>query len=399
MAHLEACHYCSGPLETVLDMGNQPLVNDYVSEPGPVSTFPLRLCRCSRCSLVQLDYHLPSEVLFPEDYPYTTGTTGALAKNARELALEVENALPYKGKLVVDIGSNDGTVLGQFKERGAKVCGVTPESAGKLARDRGVPTVQDYWGPGARADVEKSFGKATVVTALNVLAHVPDPLAFIREVGELMAPGALFVSDSHYLGTLLGGVQLDTVYHEHLRYYSVETVSRLLKEAGLEVAAVRRTPVHGGSIRVYARKPGGPQVNLREPYEEDPKAVSKEACVDFAQRARAARNRLRAQIAGAPGSPRIHGLGAPSRASTLLNYCGLTATDVPVTYEVAGSLKIGKRMPGSGVLVLDERDLATAKPDYLLLLSWHVSHDLIPKLRHGGYRGKFILPLPVCRIE
>lgn len=399
MANLSGCQYCAfNLLDPVLDMGHQPLVNDYQEAREPLASYPLRLCRCIRCGLVQIDYQLPSDVLFPEDYPYTTGTTGALGRNARELALEVEHSVPYKGKLVVDIGSNDGTLLQAFKERGAVVNGVTPEKAGEAARERGISTYPGYWGAAARADIEKSHGKAAVVTASNVLAHVPDPAGFLREVEELLMPGGVFVSESHYVGDLFAGVQLDTIYHEHLRYYSVASVSQFLADAGLEVAAVKRTATHGGSIRVYARKPGGPTVVVREPYEEDPEHVGQRAAADFAQRAAGARRKLRALLSTPTGSPRVHGLGAPSRAATLLNWCGVTAADVPVTYEVAGSLKIGKRMPGSGILVLDETDLMAARPDYLLVLSWHVAHDLVPKLRQKGYRGKFIVPLPEARV-
>lgn len=400
MAHLTACQHCSGELRPVLDMGYQPLVNEYwEGRPAIQASYPQRLCMCARCGLAQLDYALSSDLLFPESYPYTSGTTGALAKNAREMALEVEANLPYAGKLVLDIGSNDGTLLQEFKDRGARVVGVTPEDAGRLAEARGIPTVQAYWGTDEAAAGLAEHGQPAVVTACNVLAHVPDPEDFVRKVATVLEPGGLFVSDSHYVADLFAGLQFDAIYGEHLRYYSAASLTALLTDCGLEVAAVKRTPTHGGSIRVYARKPGGPRVNVRDPYEENPRHVGWEAAQEFAQRALGARNKLRALLANRPGSgARVHGLGAPSRASTLLNWCGVTAADVPVTYEVAGSLKIGKRMPGSGVLVLDEKDLYAAKPEYLLLLSWHLSHELMPKLRHAGYLGKFVLPLPEPRV-
>ncbi len=397
---ITACQFCTGIcLDVALDMGLHPLVNDYRPEGSTTEYHPLRLCRCAGCGLVQIDEVLPPTKLFPANYPYASGTTQALVQNAHELSLEVRRNIKLKDKLVVDIGSNDGTLLKPFKRSGARVCGVTPETAGDAAVANGIPTIKDYWGPAARTAIEEKHGKATIITAANVLAHVPDAHAFVAEVGKLLEPGGLFISDSHYLGDLLAGTQLDAIYHEHLRYYSVADLTKLMESCDMEVVAVRRTTIHGGSVRVYARKVGSrTTVKTREPYEEDPETVGAKALVDFAERAKRARQSLRALLSDRTGRPQVHALGAPSRASTLLNYAGVTAEDVTVAYELPGSPKIGLLMPGSQIPVVPEAEMATRRPEYLLLLSWHLQHDLVPKLRHAGYKGRFISPLPVARV-
>lgn len=392
------CQSCGGrELESVLWLGVLPLVNDYRpvdAAPAPQTNYPHELLRCRGCTLVQLGCVVEREALFPYEYPYTSGTTRALRENFTDLAVQASAMLrPGPEPLVVDVGSNDGTLLSCFKERGWRVQGITPEAVGRLAVERGIPTHLGYFDAASARAVIKRRGLATLVTATNVFAHVEDPHAFVEDAVAMLAPGGMFATESHYLGSLLEGNQFDAVYAEHMRYYSLESVAALLGAHGLVVVDYSLIPTHGGSIRVFAgRKGEHPAIELDEPLD-----CGREAFEQFAGEVAAAKHDFWSCMLEAG---EVHGVGAPSRAGTLLSYFGATESSVPVVYEAPGSHKVGRYMPGSRIEVREEpaRFDANDGPDTLLLLSWHIAAELMPKLRAKGFEGQFLVPLPEPRL-
>src|ERR1700682_4722877 len=258
---ISSCQVCDNPeLKHVLFLGYMPPVNQMrligdVPEEQP--SYPTSLLYCSKCELVQLGLSVDPEIIFPPGYPYTSGTTRILRENFADLHRESCELLALRPEdLVIDIGSNDGTLLKNFQEHGHRVLGIEPTDVGKLAQERGIPTVQNYFRPEVARKVRHEHGPARVITAANCFAHIEDIHSITDGIIELLAPKGVFISESHYLIGLLDRLQYDTVYHEHLRYYSLRSLRYLLEMHGLEVFHARYIPTHGGSIRVYAARKG-----------------------------------------------------------------------------------------------------------------------------------------------
>ena len=398
------CQICDGgALESILFVGYMPPVNTMLpvgSVPSEQPAYPLELLRCNGCTLVQIGLEVAPEILFPESYPYLSGTTRILRENFADLQRESAELLELnRGSFVVDVGSNDGTLLAPFAEAGCRVLGIEPSQAGAVARKRGIDTLQAYFNQETAAAVRARYGQAQLVTAANVFAHFGGIHAGVDGIVDLLAPGGVFVSESHYLLDLVQTLQYDTIYHEHLRHYSLRSLSRLLEMHGLEVFHVKRIPTHGGSIRVYAARRGErsvhPSVAERADDEERTGITSGRALQDF--RARVVRSKLDLHKLLAPiraGGERIFGVGAPSRASTLINYTGLDDGILDAVMEVSSSHKLDKYVPGTRIPVLDEKRLFDEQPEYALLLSWHIADELAANLRGKGFQGRFIVPLP-----
>ena len=219
---------------------------------------------------------------------------------------------------------------------------------------------------------------------------------------SMLGDGGVFISESHYLVSLIETLQYDTIYHEHLRYYSLQSLKYLLNQHGLEVFHAKQIPTHGGSIRVYAAKPGKYQVrdSVKSLLQmEERLNLTAEPFKQFKHRVVQSKLQLHALLLDIKRrGDRIFGIGAPSRASTLINYVGIDDGIMDCVCEIKGSYKIGKYVPGTVIPVIEESQLFAIQPEYAMILSWHIADELIPKLREKGYKGDFIVPLPVPRI-
>jgi SAM-dependent methyltransferase len=399
---VEYCQVCGhAPLATVLSLGYMPPVNQMVAigeTPRQQPWFPTNLLHCPTCDLVQLGLAVDPVIIFPPEYPYTSGTTKLLRDNFAELYAEAAAMLALAPQdLVVDIGSNDGTLLSNFKRH--RVLGIEPTEVGKIASSRDIPTLPRYFTPAVAAEVKREHGPARVVTAANCFAHIEDVHAIVEGILDLLAPDGVFISESHYLIGLLERLQYDTVYHEHLRYYSLASLAHLLQMHALEVFHARAIPTHGGSIRVYAARRGVRPVNasVGQMLAAEPRGEAMRARLDkFRNEVMLSKLRLLAMLRDLKEQgARICGISAPSRASTLVNYLGLDEAIIDYVCEIAGSLKIGKCMPGTSIPVVEESRLFADQPDCAVIFSWHIADELAPKLRAKGYRGKLLTPLPV----
>lgn len=403
---VERCQVCDNPdLEPILFLGYLPPVNKMHkigARPHEESGYPAQLLYCPRCHLVQLGLTVDPGILFPPEYPYTSSTTKILRENFAELYKECAGLIGLKPEdLIVDIGSNDGNLLSNFKDH-HKVLGVTPEEIGKVAIERGIPTIIDYFNQGVAGRILKEHGNAKVITATNVFAHIEDINEIVKCILRLLSKDGVFISESHYLLPLIETLQYDTVYHEHLRYYSLHSLQYLLEAHGLEIFHAKRIPTHGGSIRVYAAKKGSYAVKdtvNRLLAEEKPIVLSKNNLLKFKERVVLSKLELNALLREIKKrGEKIYGISAPSRASTLINYTGLDDGILDCVLEIKGSHKIGKYIPGTLIPVLEESVLFRDQPEYVLLLSWHIADELIPKLKQKGFKGKYIIPLPAPRI-
>lgn len=401
---IEGCQICDEKkLESVLFVGYIPPVNTMPpigSVPVEERAYPLELLRCPKCTLVQIGLEVRPDVLFPPSYPYLSGSTRILRENFKDLCRETYEVLGLKKEdLVMDIGSNDGTLLTPFKEAGNPVLGVEPSQAGELANSRGIRTKIAFFGKKTALEVKKEYGMPRLITAANVFAHIANVHQVVEGILELLPEKGVFINESHYLLGLLETVQYDTIYHEHLRYYSLQSLKNLFDRHGLEIFRVKRIPTHGGSIRVYSARKGQypihSSVNELLSEEEKKGLTNGSLLKTFQTRVIQSKLDLMSLLSGLKKKKaRIVGVGAPSRASTLVNYVGLDDGLLDAVLEIKGSHKIGKYMPGTRIPVLEEELLIQNQPEYALLLSWHIASELSENLRKKGYRGKFIVPLP-----
>jgi SAM-dependent methyltransferase len=405
------CQVCgSSESRLVIDMGLTPLVNTLplIDLDPPVDcVYDLALIQCEACTLVQLRFAPDMEAVFPESYPYLSGLTTPLVRNFQSQALDVVKFLREKFAVkhfkVLDVGSNDGSLLKYYSDLGCEVYGIEPTQAADVANTNGVKTLKAYFNAQSVVQALGEIGKVSLVTATNVFAHIPDPLQILADISEILEEDGLFVSENHYLPDLVDQLQIDTIYHEHLRYYTVVSIESLLNRGGFDLINVQKIGSHGGSVRIWAARKGIVEINasVAEFKEKEMQAgISDGSFITaFGASVKIWRNELHALITSLNmKGAKIGGIGAPSRAVTLISYVGFNHNDLFAIGEKTGSKKIGKRIPTTRIPIVDEAELLNMKPTHLLLLSWHMGDDLMANIRSKGFTGHFIVPLPTPRI-
>ncbi|HEX6309668.1 MAG TPA: class I SAM-dependent methyltransferase [Longimicrobiales bacterium] len=404
-----ACRACGRPgLEPFLDLGMQPLANAFPRSPAEFADearFPLAVYFCDECSLVQLADVIDPEVLF-RDYIYVTGTSTTIAAHNVAYARTVADLLNLDGAaLVIEVASNDGSLLRRFAERGVRTLGVEPASnIAALARASGVETVNEFFNLETARSLRERYGPAKAVIGNNVLAHVDDTRDFLAGFGALLDDGGLAIVEVPYVRDLVDRLEYDTVYHEHLCYFSVTALARVCDEVGLRIVRVDHVPVHGGSIRVYAERSShgaahAPEVRSMMERERSDGLADIRAYRDLASAVARTRSELldllrRLRESGST----IAAYGAPAKGNTLLNYCGIGTDLVDYTVD-RNALKVGRYTPGMHLPVLPVETLLERRPDYVLILAWNFADEIMEQqraYREGG--GRFILPIPQPRV-
>jgi len=400
------CQVCSSEkLESVLFLGYLPPVNKLHSinkKPAEQPSFPAELLYCQNCFLVQIGLIVNKEILFPSNYPYTSSTTKILRDNFADLYSECSKLVNISSNdLIVDIGSNDGNLLNNFKNN-HRVLGITPEKIGNIAIKKGIPTIIDYFTNEVVSKIIDKNGKAKIITATNVFAHIDDVNLAIELILKMLSDKGVFVSESHYLLPLIKSLQYDTIYHEHMRYYSLHSLKYLFDKHEFEIFNIKEIPSHGGSIRVYCAKKGEYKVRdvvKSQLNKEASFVVGTESFKNFEKKVVKSKLKLLNILYKIKNEDQsICAIGAPSRGSTLINYVGIDNGIIDFVCEIKGSHKIGKFLPGTIIPIIDEDKMLKSQTDYALLLSWHISDELVPRLRQKGFKGKFIIPLPDPKI-
>ena len=402
----ETCRACGGTgLEPVLDLGDQPLANALLRSPADFATeavFPLELAFCRDCSLVQILDVVDPEVLFGH-YLYVTGTSETIAEHNERYAEAVIAKLGLAGSdLVAEIASNDGSLLSCFKSRGVRVLGFEPaRNIADMARARGIETVSRFFDRDAGPSIGASFGRAKAIIGNNVFAHVDDPVGFLAGCRDLLTDDGLVFIECPYALDMLERGEYDTIYHEHLSYFSVTSLARVAESAGLSIESVERVSVHGGSIRTAFRKGGvhGAQPQSMMAMEQVEGLTTLARWQDFGRAA--AQNRhdllemLRALIASGKS---VAAYGAPAKGNTLLNYCGIGVDVLPWTVD-RNPLKVGLFTPGMHLPVLAVDTITERRPDYLLVLPWNFADEIMRQQRdYADAGGRFIIPIPNPRV-
>lgn len=403
------CRACGGrDLELFLPLGKVALANSFLRSPDEFASelrFPLDVYFCRTCSMVQLLDVIDPEVLF-RNYLYVTGTSDTIAKHNVGYAKTVVELVGIDAQgLVVEAASNDGSLLKCFQKHGVRVLGVEPATnIAEKANAAGVPTVNEFFGAAKGAELRAKHGPAKAVIGNNVLAHVDDPVDFLRGFKALLDHDGLAICEVPELAEFVERLEYDTVYHEHLSYFSVTSLMRVCEEAGLRIVRVDHVPVHGGSVRMYA----APVERVREHAADVVAMSAKEKSTGIAapERLRSFAREVEAQRTGllelleklqAEGKT-VGGYGAPAKGNTLLNYCGITTRLLPWTVDKS-PLKVGLYAPGSHIPVLPASELLERQPDYCLILAWNFADEIRAQQAEYARRGgRFILPIPRARI-
>lgn len=399
------CRVCGGrDLEPILSLGLSPLANSFLKSPTEFDAelrFPLELFYCDACSLLQLLHVVNPEILF-RHYLYVTGTSTTMAGHNREYARTLVDLLGLQaGDLVAEAASNDGSLLKCFREHGVRVVGIEPaRNLAALAGASGIDTVNEFFTAETAKTVRAARGAARVAIGNNVLAHVDDPLDFLAGFRELLADDGLATVEAPYVGELLDRLEYDTVYHEHLSYFSIRSFLAMADRVGLAVVRIDHVPVHGGSLRVYfSRSAAGHSADvLAQAAREREAGISDvQRYRQFADAVRAGRAELVSLLESlAADGKKVAAYGAPAKGNTLLNYCGIDTRLVPYTVD-KNPLKVGLLTPGMHIPVLDVAalDAPDTRPDYILILAWNFADEIMAQQRsHRDHGGKFILPVP-----
>ncbi len=400
-----ACRACGAErLQRFLELGPQPLANANlreISEAASEARFPLDVYICEDCALVQLADAIDPEVLF-RHYLYVTGTSETIAAHNVRYARTVADVLSLGADdLVVEVASNDGSLLRCFAALGIRTLGVEPATnIAAIARSHGIETVGDFFNGATGERLRAERGAARAVIGNNVLAHVDDTQDFLRGARALIDGDGLVITEVPYARPMLERLEYDTVYHEHLCYFSVASLKRLCEAVGLTLVRVDEVPVHGGSIRMYA----GRAEHYRETGADVLRMIEDEHAIGLTSPARwqtfardvvAQRTALRQMLEQLRADGKsVAAYGAPAKGNTLLNYCGIDTDLVPYTVD-RSALKVGTLTPGMHLPVLPVETLLERQPDYVLILAWNFAEEIMRQQQ--AYRdagGRFILPIP-----
>ncbi len=407
---LKKCRLCkSKRMFKFLDLGFHPPSDQFKNKlhlDTPTTYYPLKVFSCKSCGFKQLNYVVEPEVLYQDNYPYESSITKAGKKHWYEFAETVFRDYKLKKKdLAVDIGSNTGVLLSGFKKKKCRVIGIDPaKNICKIARKRGIPTINSFFNSKAVNTVLRKSGKAKVITGTNVFAHINDLDSFMRNIKKLLHndEGILVIEAPHFLH-LVKSLEYDTIYHEHLSYITVLPLIKFFKKFNFEIINILQKDIHGGSIRIFISKAGNFKVdkNVKKicNLEKKEKLNSKKILTKFEKRVIENRFNLVSLLTKLKKSnKKIIALSAPAKGMTLLNYSKLDCDYLEYATEKS-SIKQGLYTPGVNLPVFSDDKILKTKPDYALLLAWNFSKEIIKNnnkyLQKGG---KFIIPIPKVKI-
>jgi SAM-dependent methyltransferase len=399
------CRSCDGKsFQSIVSLGDMPLANSYL-KPEQLkeleAKYPLDLVRCRECQLVQITHVVPPEVLF-RDYLYLSSFSTTMLAHAESLVARlIRERNLGAGSLAVEVASNDGYLLQHYVRAGVPVLGIEPaRNVAEIAEGKGVRTLAEFFGRELADTLRKEGTRADVIHANNVLAHVADVNGFVAGFATLLADDGVVVSESPYIKPFLDKIEFDTIYHEHLYYYSLTALTALFARHGLTIVDCEPIALHGGSLRLFAAHRGSPSARVKQILDEESRwGVDREAPYEhFA----AGVERVTSELVRTVRELRAQGksiaaYGAAAKGTVLLNACRFSRNDIDFVCD-KNPLKQGRVMPGVHVPIVAPSELAARRPDYCVLLAWNFA-DEIRKEQHAyeAAGGKFIIPIP--RVE
>ena len=403
------CRLCGAQfMHTFVDLGMSPLCESYVPEERLDEAevfYPLHVRICDACLLVQLPAYVSGEHIF-SDYAYFSSYADSWVAHAKRYAEAMTGRLGLTSEsLVTEVASNDGYLLQHFQAAGIGVLGVEPAAnVATAAQARGIRTEVQFLGAETGQTITQRYGRADLVVANNVFAHVPDIRSFATGLRALVKDDGMITLEFPHLLRLIERHQYDTIYHEHFSYLSLLTSSRALETAGLRVVDVDELDTHGGSLRVYA----APEESSGEPTERVKAVLAMEESAGlhtvaghagFAPAVLKIKSDLLGFLLTAAEQGRsVAGYGAPGKGNTLLNHCGIRSDLLSYTVD-RSPFKQGKFLPGTHIPIYAPEQLAETKPDYILVLPWNLRDEISKQLSYiGSWGGKLVFPIPRLEI-
>jgi SAM-dependent methyltransferase len=404
-----ACRICGAELtQTFLDLGMSPLCESYLRPEEldrPETFYPLHVLICGACLLVQLPVYVSGEEIF-SDYAYFSSYSDSWVEHARRYAADMIGRLRLtRTSLVTEVASNDGYLLQHFAAAGVPVLGVEPAAnVAAAARERGIRTETRFLGRDSGAEIAAQYGRADLVAANNVLAHVPDILGFAAGLRALVKDSGVVTVEFPHLLRLIERRQFDTIYHEHFSYLTLRTAGRALDSAGLSIVDVDELSTHGGSLRLYARpaeQAGEPTGRVKEVLaaEEAAGLHTLAGHLGFAGEVlRIKGDLLEFLLTAARQGRTVAGYGAPGKGNTLLNHCGIRADLLAYTVD-RSPVKQGMFLPGTHIPIHPPARLAETRPDYVLVLPWNLRDEISEQLAYvRSWGGRLVFPIPELEV-
>ena len=390
---------CKNKLKQKINFGNLPLINNYTIKKN-IKKYPTINSQCQNCLLIQLKYSVPDKLLFPNNYSYLSGNSEEKINNFISILAKIKKTSKKKNPQILDIGSNDGSFLEIVKKKYPKVLGVEPTNTARNAIKKGINTIKKSLNFKLAKKILNKYSKFDFIIASNFFAQTNNLKEILKSIKLILDKKGLLIVEVQYLYELLLQKGFDSFHHEHVAYYTLSSITKLLEKYNLYVFDAEKLKVHGGMLRVYIslnKKPITKKMKKILASENDRNIINKIKNLNlfrikFSNKLNKFFYNLKKK------GKKIYGMGAAPRACVMLNSANLTKNEIDLVGEVSKSLKCNKYVPGTNIMVRNEKKIIKDKPDYVVILAWHLKRRIINLLSKKGYKGNFIIPLPILKV-
>ena len=390
---------CKNKLKQKINFGNLPLINNYTIKKN-LKKYPTIISQCQNCLLIQLKYSIPDKLLFPNNYSYLSGNSKEKINNFISILAKIKKTSKKKNPQILDIGSNDGSFLEIVKKKYPKILGVEPTNTARNAIKKGINTIKKSLDFKLAKKIVNKYSKFDFIIASNFFAQTNNLKEILKSIKLILDKKGLLIVEVQYLYELLLQKGFDSFHHEHIAYYTLSSITKLLEKYNLYVFDAEKLKVHGGMLRVYIslnKKPITKKMKKILASENDRNIINKIKNLNlfrikFSNKLNKFFYNLKKK------GKKIYGMGAAPRACVMLNSANLTKNEIDLVGEVSKSLKCNKYVPGTNIMVRNEKKIIKDKPDYVVILAWHLKRRIINLLSKKGYKGNFIIPLPILKV-